>query len=156
MFFCVLAFFCEPPFTFTKTIDKPSMSMVSHKPFIQWQWFDCKKPLEKPLIQMVEIWKNHWKTIDTNDSHEKKPLKNHWYQWFTCKKTIEKPSTTMVLWQKPLTIPSWSKFYHRSGIHCLQIFKKHCQRHNGPRHCFYNLNYLSSKHYKFSRKENLS
>ena len=50
----------------------------------------------------------------------------------------------MVLWQKPLTIPSWSKFYHRSGIHCLQIFKKHCQRHNGPRHCFYNLNYLSS------------
>ena len=22
----------------------------------------------------------------------------------------------MVLWQKPLTIPSWSKFYHRSGL----------------------------------------
>ena len=60
--------------------------MVSHKPFIQWQWFDCKKPLEKPLIQMVEIWKTIEKTIDTNDSHVKKPLKNHWYQWFTCKK----------------------------------------------------------------------
>ena len=41
-FFCVLAFFCEPPFTSTKTIDKPSMSMVSHKPSIQWQWFICK------------------------------------------------------------------------------------------------------------------
>ena len=32
---------------------------------------------------------------------------------------------------------------------------KHCQRHNGPRHCFYNLNYLSSyKAGKFSSKEN--
>ena len=30
--------------------------------------------------------KNHWKTIDANDSHVKKPLKNHWHQWFTCKK----------------------------------------------------------------------
>jgi len=81
--------FCEPAFTFPRTIDKPSKSMVSHKPFIQWQWFDCKKPLEKPLIQMVEIWKTIEKTIDTNDSHVKKPLKNHWHQWFTCKKTIE-------------------------------------------------------------------
>ena len=24
----------------------------------------------------------------------------------------------MVLWQKPLTIPLWSKFYHRSGLPC--------------------------------------
>ena len=32
---------------------------------------------------------------------------------------------------------------------------KHCQRQNGPRHCFYDLNYLSSyKAGKFSRKEN--
>ena len=35
-------------------------------------------------------------------------------------------------------------------LHCHQIiydqiiYKKHCQRHNGPRHCFYNLTYLSS------------
>ena len=73
MFFCVLAFFCEPPFTSTKTIDKPLMSMVSHKPSIQWQWFICKKTLEKSLKPMFEIWK---------------PLKNHWHQWFKCKKTI--------------------------------------------------------------------
>ena len=33
--------------------------------------------------------------------------------------------------------------------------KKHCHRHNGPRHCFYNLTHLSSyKGGKFSRKEN--
>ena len=51
---------------------------------------------------MVEIGKTIGKTIDTNDTH--------------VKKTIEKPSTTMVLWQKPLTIPSWSKSYHRSGL----------------------------------------
>ncbi len=98
MFFFVLAFVCEPPFFFTKTIDKPWMSMVSHKPFIQWQWFDCKKPLEKSLIPMVEIWK----TIDTNGSH--------------VKKTIEKPSTTMVFLAKTITIPLWSKFYHRSAL----------------------------------------
>ena len=50
------------------------------KPFIQWQWLDWKKTLEKPLIPMVEIWKtiekplapmvhmwkNHWKIIDYN------------------------------------------------------------------------------------------
>ena len=35
------------------------------------------------------------------------------------------------------------------------IMTKHCQRHNGPRHCFHNLNYLSSyKAGKFIRKEN--
>ena len=35
--------------------------------------------------------------------------------------------------------------------------KKYCQRHNGPRHCFDNLNYLSSyKTGKFTRKENSS
>merc|ERR1712020_373610 len=35
-----------------------------------------------------------------------------------------------------------------------QLKQKHCQRHNGPRHCFYNLNYLSSyKAGKFTRKE---
>ena len=34
---------------------------------------------------------------------------------------------------------------------------KHCQRHNGPRHCFYDLNYLSSyKAGKFTWKENSS
>ena len=22
------------------------------------------------------------------------------------------------------------------------LFQKHCQRHNGPRHCFYNLNWV--------------
>ena len=62
--------------------------------------------------------------------------KNHWpfhrwqwwaakpfiqWQWSSCTKTIEKPSTTMVLWQKPLTIPSCSKFDHRCGligVHC--------------------------------------
>ena len=38
------------------------------------------------------------------------------WQWSSCTKTIEKPSTTMVLWQKPLTIPSCSKFDHRCGL----------------------------------------
>ena len=89
MFFCVLAFFCEPPFTSTKTIDKPSMSMVSHKPSIQWQWFICKK--------------NIGKIIDTNGSIVKKPFKNHRLQCFFLAKAI--------------TIPSWSKFYHRSGLY---------------------------------------
>ena len=33
----------------------------------------------------------------------------------------------------------------------IKVFFKHCQRHNGSRHCFYNLNYLSSyKAGKFS------
>ena len=40
-------------------------------------------------------------------------------------------------------------------IFVLGILSKHCQRHNGPRYCFYNLIYLSSyKAGKFSRKEN--
>ena len=39
----------------------------------------------------------------------------------------------------------------------INTIEKHCQRHNGPRHCFYNLNYLSSyKAGKFSSKENSS
>ena len=57
--------------------------------------------------------------------------KNHWpfhrWQWWAAKpfiqwqwssrtKTIEKPSTTMVLWQKPLTIPWCSKFYYCCGL----------------------------------------
>ena len=36
-------------------------------------------------------------------------------------------------------------------------YRKHCQRHNGPRHCFYNLNYISSnKAGKFSKYLNSS
>ena len=31
-------------------------------------------------------------------------------------KTIEKPSTKMVFLAKTITIPLWSKFYHRSGL----------------------------------------
>ena len=37
-----------------------------------------EKPLEKPLIPMVEMWK----TIDNDGSLVKKPLKNHWPQWY--------------------------------------------------------------------------
>ena len=43
------------------------------------------------------------------------------------------------------------------AYHILHIWHKHCQRHNGPRHCFYNLIYVSIyKAGKFSRKENSS
>ena len=45
------------------------------------------------------------------------------------------------------------------GSTTLMIFIriKHCQRHKGPRHCFYNLNYLSNyKAGKFSSKQNSS
>ena len=56
--------FCEPEFTFPKTIDKPLMSMVSHKPLMQWQWFNCK---------------NHWKNHPYQWFRSEKPLKNHWH-----------------------------------------------------------------------------
>ena len=50
--------------------------------------------------------KNHWKTIDTNGLNVKKTFKNHRLQCFFLAKTI--------------TIPSWSKFYHRSGLNQMQ------------------------------------
>ena len=62
------------------------------------QWLEGKKPLGKPWIPMVEMWK----TIDSNGS--------------LVKKNIEKPSTPMVLWQKPLTTPSCPKINHRYGL----------------------------------------
>ena len=58
------------------------------KPFIQWQWLDWKK--------------NIGKTIDTNGSNVKNHLKTIDYNVFFLAKTI--------------TIPLWSKFYHRSGL----------------------------------------
>ena len=51
-----------------------------------------EKPLEKPLIPMVEMWK----TIDNDGSIEKKPM--------------EKPLSTMVPWRKPLTFHRAQKF----------------------------------------------
>ena len=79
MLFLFFGLFCEPALTFPKTIDKPSMSMVSHKIIHSMAMVGLeKKTLEKPLIPMVEIWKtiekpstpmvhmskNHWKTIE--------------------------------------------------------------------------------------------
>ena len=62
---------------------------------------------------MVEIWK----TIDANGSHEKKPLKNHRHQWFTCKKKpLKNHRLQWFFLAKTITIPLWSKFYHRSGL----------------------------------------
>ena len=54
-----------------------------------------------------------------------------------------------------------NRFYSKFFGNNLEIkhatLYKHCQRYNGPRHCFYDLNYLSSyKAGKFTRKENSS
>ena len=51
-FFLFFGLFCEPALTFPKTIDKPSMSMVSHKTIHS--------------MAMVGLEKNIGKTIDTN------------------------------------------------------------------------------------------
>ena len=91
-------------FTFTKTIDKPSMSMVT-----RWATnhsFNGNGSIVK------KHWKNHWYQWLRSE----KPLKNHWHQLFTCKKTIGKPLTTMAFLVKTITIPLWSKFYHRSAL----------------------------------------
>ena len=52
MLFFVFWPFCEPALTFPKTIDKPSMSMVSHKTIHS--------------MAMVRLEKTIGKTIDTN------------------------------------------------------------------------------------------
>ena len=49
------------------------------------------------------------------------------------------------------------KIFSGNSSSCAAKTCRHCQRHNGPRYCFYNLNYLSSyKAGKFTRKENSS
>jgi len=52
LFFVFVGLFCEPALTFPKTIDKPSMSMVSHKTIHS--------------MAMVGLEKNIGKTIDSN------------------------------------------------------------------------------------------
>jgi len=42
--------FCEPALTFPKTIDKPSMSMVSHKTIHSMAMVGLEKTIQKPLI----------------------------------------------------------------------------------------------------------
>ena len=39
-------------------------------PFIQWQWFNDKKPLEKPSIPMVEIWRKKHSTHSGEKSNK--------------------------------------------------------------------------------------
>ena len=99
--------------------------------FAFWPFFVNRRSLSpKPLINHRCQWwatnhsfngngsivKNHWKNHWYQWLRSEKPLKNHWHQWFTCKKTIGKPLTTMVFLVKTITIPLWSKFYHRSAL----------------------------------------
>ena len=72
---------------------------------------------QKPSVPMVCQTKNHWKTIVTNgwNVKKKKHRKTIENNGSLIKKTIEKPLTIMVPWQKPLTIPSCPKIYHRYG-----------------------------------------
>ena len=71
LFFCLI---CEPALTFLKTIDKPSMSMVSHKTIHSMAMVGLEKTIGKTIDTNGWNLKNHWKTIDTNGSH----VKNHW------------------------------------------------------------------------------
>ena len=102
MLFLFFGLFCEPALTFPKTIDKPSMSMVSHKTIHSMAMVGLEKNIGKTIHTNGWDLKNHWKTIDTNGSNVKNHLKTIDYNGFFLAKTI--------------TIPSWSKFYHRSGL----------------------------------------
>ena len=81
-FFLFFGLFCEPALTFPKTIDKPSMSMVSHKTIHSMAMVGLEKNIGKTIDTNGWNLKNHWKTIDTNGSNVKKPFKNHRLQWF--------------------------------------------------------------------------
>ena len=83
LFLLRITFFCDsrfsvnhswPSLAFSKTIEKPSVSMVTQKPFIQWQWFNDE---------------NHWKNHRYQWLKCEKPLKNHRQQWFTSKKPLK-------------------------------------------------------------------
>ena len=74
MLFLFFGLFCEPALTFPKTIDKPSMSMVSHKTIHSMAMVGLEKNIGKTIDTNGWNLKNHWKTIGTNGSH----VKNHW------------------------------------------------------------------------------
>ena len=57
-----------------KTNIKPLISMVAFQLFIQWKYVYTWTPFK--------IRWSVWKTINTNGTHVKRPLKNHWLQWY--------------------------------------------------------------------------
>ena len=87
MLFLFFGLFCEPGLTFPKTIDKPSMSMVSHKTIHSVAMVGLEKTIGKTIDTNGWNLKNHWKTIGTNGSHVKKQLKTIDYNG-TLTKTI--------------------------------------------------------------------
>ena len=76
-------------------------------------------------IELIWTAKNHW-PFHRWQWWAAKPFIQ--WQWYSYTKTIETPLTTMLLWQKPLTIPSCSKFCHCYGLEAREKFKRFAAR----------------------------
>ena len=88
--------------------------------FFIWFWMvDCKtidsmamvrwsKTIEKPLIPMVQAWKNNWQQW----LNCKNPSENHWLQWFLLKnhRPFHRPKKTPSLWSSGKILSHLEKY----------------------------------------------